>query len=212
MLQPEWWIPAIGAVIGFVLAQLVSGAKIARDWWSRPRLRIETLSSSHQVLAHSTQISQIGYVEERKFAFIVRNAGRSVAEAVQFQVLKIEIKERGAPDFADVFDGSLPLHLYRNADRDDGSLTATIVPRAGPIVSLASWREDYGVIFPETDCLPDYYEEICASAKEYRFSVVAFGKNAKYVTAQFVLDAAPRRRETSTDPASRSAASESATP
>jgi len=59
-------------------------------------------------------------------------------------------------------------------------------------VHLGTWREDYSVIFPAVMVVPDYYEEICSSAVEYRFTVAAFDDHGRYTTA--VASIIPGRR------------------
>ncbi|MHA1523681.1 MAG: hypothetical protein ACTSY1_04655, partial [Alphaproteobacteria bacterium] len=56
-----------------------------------------------------------------------------------------------------------------------------LVPNASVLVHVAGWREDYDVVFPNVSGKPHYYEEMCSGAREYRFTVVAFDDNSRYV-------------------------------
>ena len=75
---------ALGAIVGFALAQFVNFAKVIRDWVLRPRLRIEQGKKYH-LLWHGVQSDEDDDVAEKYFGFIVRNVGRSVATGFAFR-------------------------------------------------------------------------------------------------------------------------------
>lgn len=188
MLDAALWQSLLGAVVGFALAQLANFGKISWNWWWRPRLRIESASENLEVLSHKTSTADSGWLDEKAFGFDVQNCGRSLATNVRSQLLKIEARDRDQSEFSVVFSGAAPLRLYSNVGRRDGSLVATIVPQARVIVALAEWRDDHvGVVFPATESWPDYYEEFCEGAVEYRFRVVAFSDDSHYVSETLLL-------------------------
>jgi hypothetical protein len=122
-------------------------------------------------------------VDENYYGFDVRNRGRRIATGVRFQVLKIECREPKASAFNTASDTALDLFLHTGADARRGAREATIVPGASVTVQLAWWREDRDVIIPAIDHALDCYEEGCAGAREYKFSVVAFDDRGHFVTA-----------------------------
>lgn len=171
----------IGAILGFLLAQLINVAKLAWDWWKRPRLDIEMPGGNCQILSHGTEVGRGDIRDEKIFGFYVRNTGRQIATGVRIQLIKIEYREKDWPEFADISDQAYSLALYRGAAHKSEDTETVLVPGASALVHLASWREDYDPIFPAVSGLPDYYEEICALAVEYRFTVVAFDDKVRYV-------------------------------
>lgn len=171
----------IGAVIGFLLAQLINVARLIWEWWTRPRLVIELPHENCQILSHGAQVGRGKIYDEKIFGFYVRNEGQRIATGVRFQLVKIEYREKEWPEFADISDQAYELTLYMGAGRKSEDTETVLVPRAGALVELGGWREDHEAIFPSVVGLPDYYEEICAGATDFRFTVVAFDDKARFV-------------------------------
>jgi len=173
----------LGAVLGFVLGQIVNLAKLGREWWCRPRLVIDT-GTNGLILAHSDYDGNGQGYDEKIYGFCVRNVGRGMAKAVKFQLLKIECRKKSSPDFVVVSNHCFELTTYKNANEVSGSREAVLVPSAGTWIALAAWREDSDAVFPLVTGMPDYYEESCSGSVEFRFTVVVFADNAKFVTSQ----------------------------
>jgi hypothetical protein len=174
-----------GAVIGFALAQVVNIAKVSVEWVRRPKLKIETVGENHILLAHLAETEQEP-MEEIVYGFYVHNVGRRIATNTRFQIIKIEIRGKNDSSFSVVCNAALDLSTYINPYRK-GSKEATVVPGATVQIELAGYRENYEVIFPATDSIPEYYEEACSGSFEYRFEVVAFAENASFVKKQVTV-------------------------
>lgn len=180
----------LGAVIGFSLAQAVDLVKVARSWWLRPVLAIKPAGDGNQILRHAVPTGDY-LLDEAVYGFEVHNTGRQIALNVRFQILEIEADSTQNAKFKIVFQGARDLFTYGTVEKSQGDLSTTIVPGGSTIVSLAAWREDHGVIFPDTKGIPDYYEEFCHGSEAYRFAVVAFADNAKFVKHTFTLRVRP---------------------
>jgi hypothetical protein len=176
----------IGAVIGFMLAQLVNIAKLTWERLRRPKLRIR-LTPNNQLLSHSTQLTSGETVQEVYYGFDIRNVGKRIATGVRFQLLKIEYDT--SDGYTEVLDTALDLSTYVGADKGPGSKEATIVPGAAVAVGLASWRGDYDVAWPLAEGVPDYYEETCGGARTLKFKVVAFDDSGSFVSANVYVRA-----------------------
>lgn len=144
----------IGAALGFFLAQLINVAKLARDWWNRPRLTIELAHENSQILSHAAQVGPSEFYDERIFGFYVRNLGRRIATGVRFQLIKIEYREKNWPVFADVSNQAYELALYKGAGRKSEDSVTVLVPTAGALVELAAWRETMTPYFPSYRVYP----------------------------------------------------------
>lgn len=164
----------LGAIVGFLLAQLVNFAKLAYNWWRRPRLVIEQVNDGNRILSHSTQVNRGEWADEVYYGFRVRNAGKRIALGVRCQLLKMEVRQTEEAPFRTVLDTATELYTYSGAGQRHGSPEATMVPGSSVDFELASWREDTGAVVPSSDKLPDYLVESCGDAVEYRFTVVAF--------------------------------------
>ncbi len=171
----------IGAILGFLLAQLINVARLLCEWWRRPRLVIELPHENCQILSHGAEVGPGEIRDEKIFGFYVRNVGRQIATGVRFQLIKIEYRKKDGPEFADISGHAYSLAVYKGAGRKSEDTETVLVPGSAALVELASWREDYDPIFPAVSGLPDYFEEICSLAVEYRFTVVAFDDKARYV-------------------------------
>lgn len=171
----------IGAILGFVLAQFVNFARIIYEWWNQPKLMIEPVGKNCVLLAHGAEAGNGQIYDEEIFGFYIRNIGRRIATGVRVQLIKIEYRERDWPDFAGISEHAYDLALYKGAAPRSEATETVLVPGASVVIELAGWREDQFAILPAVSGLPDYYEEICATATEYRFTVVAFDDRARFV-------------------------------
>lgn len=174
-----------GALLGFLLAQLVNVAALAYDRFTRARLRIDT--STLQILSHSSEAGNGELYREELYGFAVRNTGRRVATGVEFQLLKIETRRRKDSEFRTVADNTFELAVYNTASAKRGATKVTLVPGSAVLVHLATWREDYWAVMPAVNGIPDYYEETCSDAEEYRFTLAAFGDKGELATAVATL-------------------------
>lgn len=179
----------LGAVIGFVLAQLVNLAGIIWKWCRRPRLRIEPLSGNGNwlILMHYPDQGNDEPLNEKMYGFYVRNVGRTIATCVRFQIIRVECRKGKCLGFSECSHQAQDLAIYTNSTGKRGAEMVTLVPGARVLVHLGSWREDYGVVFPGSISVPDYYEEICTGASEYRFTVVAFDDRAHFKSAVAII-------------------------
>jgi hypothetical protein len=187
----------IGAILGFLLAQFVNVARLIWDWWNRPKLVIEPVGQNCVLLGHGTEAGSGEIYDEEVYGFYVRNTGRRIATGVRVQLINIEYREHNWPKFADISEHAYDLALYKGAGRKSEDTEAVLVPEATVVIELARWREDYGTIFPAVSGLPDYYEEICALATEYRFTVVAFDDKAHFVRKILTVRYGSRHRANS---------------
>lgn len=183
----------IGAVIGFSLAQLVSAAKLFWDWWNQPKFEIKSRSAIWLLLSHTTETQGYECYDEDIYGFQLRNTGRGIATGVRIQLIKIEYYDEQRSKYIEVSEHAHDLSLYTSAGRQPDNTEIVLVPGANVDVQLASWREDYDVIFPSVSALPDYYEEICYSAPDYRFTVVAFDDKGHFVQEVLTLVYSKRR-------------------
>ena len=170
--------PAIGAIIGFSLAQLVNLAGIVWNWWKRPKL----------VIGEIVSIPSDDPTDAFSYTFSVKNTGRSIATSVKFQLIKIEFQHNEKCGFKCISEHVFTLPLYKSESTKEYT-NAVLIPRANVDVHLA-WRPAYeemgmNIIFPAGRGLPDFYDTVCEGAEKYRFTVVAFDDKAHY--AQKVL-------------------------
>jgi hypothetical protein len=178
----------LGAVIGFALAQLVNLIKLGYQAVTRPKLRIEHVGDTHQVVNHSAQADPHGeLLSEVYYGFYVRNAGRRIASHVRFQILKIETRGKDATGFREVSSTALDLSTYTGSEGTSGSREVTLLPGARALIELAWWREDNEAVFPAIGKRLEYYEEACQHAREYRFTVAAFDDDLNYSSSTLVL-------------------------
>lgn len=183
----------IGAVLGFTLAQIVNIAKVAHDWFTRPRLVIEPINSEYRILSHSTQVNNGEWYEEEIYGFYVRNRGRRIATGVRFHLLKVEYKKSSNPELALASDSSFELATYTQSDSLRGATQTILVPGAAALVNLAWWREDFDAALPSVREIPDYYHETCEGHDVFRFTVVAFDDSARFVTKALTVQTRPHR-------------------
>lgn len=183
-----------GAVVGFTLAQLVSLAAIIRKWKLRPKLEIQEIENA-LLLSHTSQISASETAEEMYFGFKVKNAGRTIATGVRFQIIGIKFREGG--QFVDYLgDMALDLSVYRGAAGSVvGPKEITLVPSAAVNIALAWWREDYECVRPCIENAFDYYDEMADNKTEYEFAIVAFDDAKNLATATIKVDRLFRTRK-----------------
>jgi hypothetical protein len=174
----------LGAVIGFMLAQVVSLSTFAASRIRRPRLGIlSSQSQNWQILMHSVEAENGETYKEEEYGFYVCNRGRRIATEVQFQILSIECRGRNQSEFAEISRHTFDLEVYSGSNRRVGEKIVTLVPGAQVLIHLASWREDSNVVYPAVDAIPDYYEEICSHAIDYRFTIVSFDDSGMSTTS-----------------------------
>ena len=165
--------PAIGAIIGFSLAQLVNLAVLIWERYTRPKLTIGEIN----------EIPSDDPTDACSYTFSVKNTGRNIATAVQFQLIKIEYQQHEKCGFKCISEHVSTLPLYKSQGTKEYT-NAVLIPGAIVDVHLASRPafEDMGmdIIFPAGLGLPDFYDSVCEGAEKYRFTVVAFDDKAHY--------------------------------
>jgi hypothetical protein len=193
MDNSEFVKPAIGAGLGFVLAQVFNLAKLIHERIMRPKLRIfDPKGRNWQFLMQLVEAEKgKKRIEERRYGFCVCNYGHRIATGVRFQLLKIEYRHEGWAEFHQISGQTFDLFVANESGSDRGANMTTLVPGAVTTVHLASWREDFELVLPETAVMPMGYVEMCQHAVEFRFTVVAFDDQA-----QFTKSVATIRRET----------------
>lgn len=179
---------ALGAIVGFSLAQIVNLARLAYDHWRRPKLALEA-NEGALILSHSEQTESYEYRRVDHFGFSVRNIGRMPALELRCYLLKIEISEKDS-DFKDIFNNSTTLRIFESSYKIyKGPTDQTLLSGASVQFYLARRYEDGdNVIYPAIDFSPDYFEEICQSANRYRFTIAAFAKNSEPVSKIIVIE------------------------
>jgi hypothetical protein len=183
----DLWKAAIGAIIGFALAQTVNGATLLWNWFYRSKLVIEPIKKN-VLLSHSTQ-TRDGLLSEKYFGFKVRNEGRSVATGVRFQITGIRFLSKGHESLDYLGDMALDLHVYTGAeDKKMGANVITLVPKSGSYIALAWWREDITAVRPCTVDVFDYYDEMASSHDGAEFDVVVFDDSGDFATATIVTE------------------------
>lgn len=183
METSEIWSSAVGAVIGFALAEFVSGTKLAWGWLRRPRLAIVE-DGQYCILSDAEEVASGQLLDREIYGFDVRNAGRRIATNVRFQLLKVEGRDKGSDEFHLLAEGAYDLSVFRESRRDFGSPTATLVPGAQVTVELAKWREDhFDALMPAIREVPPYFEESCQGVREFRFTVAVFDDEREFKSA-----------------------------
>ena len=156
-------------VLGFVLGQVTSFAKLGWKWWMRPRFTIEApghVLREEPLARHPSGESNPSVV----YGFHIRNTGREVATGIRVQLTKIETRYK-----ADEGEPTCISRCTYDLGLEGGGSEATLVPAAATAVRLGSWEREHGVIIPEiSGRLPQYYLEVCEQATECRFTVVVF--------------------------------------
>jgi hypothetical protein len=174
-MDSDFWKPAFGAVVGFVLAQSLNIGKIAWDEWRRPKLRIVRTKNDTLLWQNSNGVG------EAWFGFKVRNIGRRVATSVRCQIVKIEFLDKGADQFGIYSTAALDLFGYTGQHKEPNVKEATIVPATEIDILLAYYDSAQDELAPKVDRLLDYFDEQTIEAVQYRFTVVAFDSSNRYV-------------------------------
>lgn len=185
MINPDDLIKsATGGVVGFMLAQFVNLVALAWKRWRRPVLVIEPASDNATIVSDSVHYANLPEMLDRRvYGFYVKNAGRSVAKDVQFQITRIATRRREDTEYTPVSESSHQLGIYTGADNAPGAKTVTLAPKSAALVRLGSWREDADVIWPAISEQIDYHEEANSDAVDWRFTVITFDEGGTYTTA-----------------------------
>jgi hypothetical protein len=185
--------PALGAIVGFALAQFVN---IARLIWTASRsakLKIDDLGTDCMLFSHTLKDGSVELI----YAFGVENVGKRSAAGVRFQLLKTELQTRkGSGDFDPPSHSALDLSLSHSEEGGEKTKQVTLVPGARAFVRLAVWREASGIITPSSAAPFDYYQKVAEYAYEYRFTVAAFDETGRFATKSFTLMPPKARRPT----------------
>lgn len=181
---------ALGAVVGFALAQLVNLASVIRAWWRRPLLGIEPMD---YILSHNTMIDGGVFQDEVIYGFNVRNDGKTVATGVQFQILHIRHRGPNDAEWHSLKDMALPLRTYAGDDLK-GRDSITLVPAAAATIELARWMEGHNSVTPSAPGLFEYYDESVSGSNEFQFEVVAFADGGYFKTSTVVVDRRKKKR------------------
>jgi hypothetical protein len=185
-MDPDILKAALGAVAGFVLAQLVNLARVLREWFTEPRLAIEMFPNC-LLMFGDIKIDGGKTVRNTHYGFMVRNTGRRIAAGVRFQILEIETRSGPGDEFSSIHGTVLDLFSENGLDKGLGSREATIVPKAAISVTVATWRSDQEAIMIATDNVPERWDFLASTAQDFRFTVVAFGENAHFVTTTLII-------------------------
>lgn len=170
--------PVMGAIVGFLLAQVVQVAVIAWNYFKRPKL----------VIGDVVEVSTDDPTDACSYTFCVQNKGLSIATSVKFQLIKIEFLHTEKCGFKCISEHVYNLPIY-NSQSQQKYAEAVLIPNATIHINLA-FQPDYNeqgqdIITPASQGLPDFYDTVCEGAEKYRFTVVAFDDKAHY--AQKVL-------------------------
>jgi hypothetical protein len=178
----------IGAIIGFVLAQVVNLVKIYLDYTRRPILTIVENENS-VLLSHSEQDQSGVYVPHTYHGLGVRNDGRTPVKNLKCYILKIEIKKQNRDELALAFDSSTQIPSFEASYRTKSSAKDLIlIPGAKHDFLFGIYRQEMeSVLYPAIGYVPDYYENVCDSADYYVVTVVAMADNAEYVERKIIV-------------------------
>lgn len=166
----------VGAIIGFLLAEIINAAKILWDWYRRPKLIIR--SRNENFLLEPSEHHTI-------YGFHLHNAGRSIATGVQIQLVKMIAQHDENRGYL-LSENAYDLFPYRRDTRETMSVPLTLVPGAAVEIKLAS-RNDHDdgpyedVIYPSVSEIPELFEETASGATAYAYTVVAFDDKANFV-------------------------------
>ena len=138
----------IGAMIGFVLAQLVNVAKIFWDRYNRPKLVIESREANW--ILEPTERHTV-------YGFSLRNKGRTIATGVRVQLVKIVARHDGNKQYL-LSENAYDLLPYHQGKRESVSVPLTLFPGSSVEIYLASRNDsDNGayedVIYPSVSGL-----------------------------------------------------------
>lgn len=163
----------IGAVIGFVLAQLVNVVKLFWEWRNRPKLIIES-NGDNSVLETGEHYSHYGCS--------VRNVGRTIATGVRVQLVRIEGRHSGH-EFRCLLEHTYELFPFRHGTGASASAPIVLVPGMAIEIGLASKKGSDVIthcdaILPSVSGIPELFEEMVFGLSEYRYTVVAFDDRA----------------------------------
>ncbi len=188
---------ALGAVIGFTLAQIVSVGSFLRTWYLRALLEIDVGTNNATLLSHGMSSEHGEMYTEEIYGFRVRNVGRQIALNVRFQLLSFDYRDGSDDDFSPISNDTYELAVDPGDRCKPPSGSQTLVPKASTTVRLATWTDgQYDLLVPAIGRLPPYFEECCEASYEGRFLVAAFADNAECVTAEITIRAGgrPERR------------------
>ena len=164
----------IGAIVGFVLAQLFNFAKLAWVWWNRPKLVIEAFGEN--------SVLETGECRTH-YGCSVRNTGRRIATGVRVQLVRIEGRRTGH-EYRCLLDHAYNLSPFRGGTVKSTFAPLVLTPGVAIEIGLASKKDfdDGGVnddiIFPSISGVPELFEEIAFDLDEYRYTLVAFDDKA----------------------------------
>jgi hypothetical protein len=152
----QLFLSMLGGLTGFLLAQTVNLLALAKQWWRKPRLRIEAVGSDYILLDHKTQHSSGQDMRQMVCGFQVRNTGRTPAFNIQAYLLKIEIKDKPDDEFNEILlhTYTLPWANMRSEKHARDSLI--LLPNACATVRLAEWDEAHDILIPYTLGVIDY--------------------------------------------------------
>jgi len=182
MSYAEMLNSGLGAIVGFTLAQIFNFSVLFSKWIKRPKLKLEMPDDDFRILSHVTQTENGEHLREEVFAISLANYGASVSTNVRVQLTKIEIRDKDSPHLSTVSEDAFGLATYSSFGRNSQSALITLAPGTKAQIRLGGWREDYDAFFPSiTGQLPEYYEDACRDAVEYRLTIVAIDDQSRFV-------------------------------
>jgi len=176
--------PALGGIVGFILAQFVNIAKIVVLWWRRPRFAFDYVQPDMMILSDSEE-TEHGPVGRNKYGFTIQNRGRTPAYESQV-FLTGAFSSADGKHFRPVINYAQCLP-WVDADEGKKYSPAIILPGTGLLVSLGEWSEMYDGIYFSTRSTPDYYEEAMNGARYLRVSVAVTAKNADHKNLTYTM-------------------------
>jgi hypothetical protein len=143
------------------------------------------------LLDHHVEVNRGEYLNEITYGFLVRNSGRTIARGMRAFVVKIEVCDGEGEAFRQISAHTYALGWHGARSDDQPTI---LVPHASVVVALAAWREDHDVIVPNIGGMEEYYEEVCAGAAQFRFTVATIEEGGEHAFSEFTIDNPGRRR------------------
>ena len=177
----------IGAIVGFLLAQIFNIGVLIYKYYRKPILTIEhsdtyTLLSQPDISFWEEKVGEIYY------GFSVKNTGRSVSRSVCAYLEKIEIIESDGKTQI-VHNSMSKLRVYQGSQETNAPYEA-VLPSKGRIYFLLAYtRTSDCAIFPKIDDTLDYYEDVCSDAETFTFHIIVFDERLKVKRETITLSA-----------------------
>ena len=171
--------PFFGAILGFLLSEILNFSIFIYNKRKDPKLKIDILNKNGKILSHDAEIGHGQTAGEVVYGFRVCNVGKKVSSGVRFDLTKLECRNDNE-NFRTILNSTYKLHVFSNSRNFNNEFSVTLTPGSSVLVELAREQEGWGFLIPSISHAPDYYEDIVVGSDEYRLTVVCYDDKGRY--------------------------------